>query len=229
MIEKMYENFKLSAKKFVCTLCGYDKQLKKAFKKHNQLTLKKELEKFKLLESKARYSYIRNLALNINLERIFNILRGDIDPQDKYSTIYSLNPDGEHYKLVKDFIILEPFTYAITSVWSSGKLHSDSMKNYVRDCGLKDSLCDSDITGFYLIDYGILYTYDDNHRICHGQLFGDFSIDINKHYRIHKIRLTDQFLAIDIDSLKDVYLTEKEKLMYNAMQIDYILNNKLRE
>lgn len=55
MIEKMYEDFKLFVKHLACIICGYDKKLKRALNKHNQVVLKKELEKFKLLESKARY------------------------------------------------------------------------------------------------------------------------------------------------------------------------------
>ena len=209
-----------------CKICQCDIKIEKAqngfYDKYNSEYIDKELNKFKLLSSKSRYSYIRNLALDINLERIHAVLNED--DHEEYSTIYSLDYNESHFRYVSDFEIVEPDTYCITSVWSREKLSSNRMKDYVQMHGLEKSLSSGDVDGFYLVNYGILYTYNDNHRICHAQLLNDFSINVDNHYRIKKIMLTDKFLNISVDSLKDIYLTKTEKLMYKAMQVDQELN-----
>jgi hypothetical protein len=225
MIKKVYSYIKFFIERCVCNLCKCNQRIQTELENNIQLELDKELEKFKLLKSNARYNYIRNLALVINLERMYIILNGSSTARNNYTTIISLNAECTHYTIVPDFKINEPNTYVITSVWSSEKLKSNSMSDFVKKYGLKESLCDGDVDGFYLVDYGILFTYNDNHRICHAQQLGDYSIDIDKHYRIEKIKLTDAFLDININQLNDIYLTKNEKLFYKAMQIYHLQKN----
>lgn len=180
------------------------------------------ISEFKLMSSKNRYEYIRKLALEVNLNRINNVINNIKFEKESF---FKLTPDLSHYSKLKNNISQKNEIISITSVWSKKKMEDESLKNYVKEKGLKNTLYDFDISGVYLEEYGILFSVNDNHRICHGQLFGDYEIKINIHYRVEHIELNNIFYGLDIENTN---LPKNEKVLYILMQENYKLNKSLK-